>query len=282
METNNLKIILATLIIVSLILLSGCTEKPVCGDGTCQIVEQEFTIAENGKEITNIYYCPKDCENHNLDILLIGNSSFETIAFLDGLKQSHNRNYFHWDLSKTNTTKNVSKYNIVILDQSQSTDKGVSMALGKEIEEYVNNGGKLIVVGNSGIYSNEFPIVIGWKATFGNIMPMECSSNSNGMSTCKEGMEIQITGKVYPQDYEHPILKGILITPRQSTYTIFPIGINEGSKPIAYIKAEGTSQTHPAILEKKHVGSGKVIYFNYNPAQTPGIFLNTLDYLNVK
>jgi hypothetical protein len=47
---------------------------------------------------------------------------------------------------------------------------------------------------------------------------------------------------------------------------------------VAYIKNAITPSYYPAIVEKRLI-VGKSIYFNYDPAITPGIWENTLEYV---
>ena len=175
-----------------------------------------------------------------------------------------------------------------MLDQSLLTNKSIPIVLGNAIKEYVGKGGNLILVQNSGVYqstglSGEIATdVVGWKATFGNIMPVECNLGPTNIPVCAEGQQIAITGRIRRM-IEHPIMSGIEITPPEGTapYSLntFNIQLNDGAKTIAYIQLEGTLTTYPAIIEKKNFPFGTVIYFNYDPSFTPGILKNTITYL---
>ena len=47
---------------------------------------------------------------------------------------------------------------------------------------------------------------------------------------------------------------------------------------VAYIKNVASQSYYPGIVEKRLI-IGKSIYFNYDPAATPGVWQNTLEYL---
>ena len=61
--------------------------------------------------------------------------------------------------------------------------------------------------------------------------------------------------------------------------TTLSIQANQGATTIAYIKAENTPQSFPAILEKKNFPLGNIIYFNYDAGLTMNVFKNTIMYL---
>jgi outer membrane biogenesis lipoprotein LolB len=200
---------------------------------------------------------------------------------------------YSYDVSSANSFFNATYddlrfYELIILDQSSSSEKSISMALGESIQKYVQNGGKLIVVMNSAIYSNneseDYIDSIGWQATLGGISPAYCGLNIGGVPTCKEGNEISVSGRIWNQDSTHLIMQGIEVVPIVGSdpikLTTFSVTADAGAKTIAYIKAENKNQTFPAIIEKKpSVSSGVVIYFNYNPVLTKEILENTLNYL---
>ena len=51
---------------------------------------------------------------------------------------------------------------------------------------------------------------------------------------------------------------------------VFDVGVS--GNEIAYIEDARTGKNFPAIVEQAQLGGGKVIYFNYNPGITSGIF----------
>jgi hypothetical protein len=226
-------------------------------------------------------------DDESINVLVIGELSLGERIALDNL--SHKLRYSIREVTSfgNDVSEELQQYDIVILDQSQSTDKSVTTILGEAIQKYVDKGGKLIVVMNSGIeqsigFGDQTVIdAIGWKANFGDVMPAECIPNSKGAPSCKVGASV--VGRIYRQDYDHPIMNGIAVAPTvdQVPYALLTFGIqaNEGAKTIAYIKSENTPQTYPAIIEKKNFPFGTVIYFNYDPGLTPTIFKQTVEYL---
>ncbi|MCX6801134.1 MAG: hypothetical protein NTZ73_03010 [Candidatus Diapherotrites archaeon] len=232
-------------------------------------------------------YLPRG--DSHIQVLVIGNPSLGEKTVLD------NSGDFVTYTTRDATTfyfgaeEELSQYNIVILDQSNSPAKSVTTALGKAVETYVKKGGKLIVVQNSGIYQDVGLYgltaidVVGWKATFGNIIPAECPLDQDTIPTCQESKAETVAGRIYRQDIDHPIMAGIQMSPPGGempyTMVVYPVQAAEGAKTIAFIKSEVTPKAYPAIIEKKSFPLGKVIYFNYDPGLSPGIFRNTLEYL---
>ncbi|HNV01145.1 MAG TPA: hypothetical protein PKK60_01820 [archaeon] len=237
--------------------------------------------------VIDVPFLPKG--SSHMQVLVIGAPSAGEKVVLDNLAYMLNYRVREASTFGNAASEELHQYDIVILDQSEM-DKSVSVALGEAIQNYVNKGGKLIVVLNSGIYQNVGLMglvstdVIGWKATFGNIMPQDCVLGSDMVPTCHESRALTAVGRIYRQDYDHPIMAGIELTPpageRPYSMKTFAIQADEGAKTIAYIKAENTPKTYPAILEKKRFPlGGTVIYFNYDAGKTPGVLTNTIKYL---
>ena len=228
--------------------------------------------------------------NSSTKVLFIGEPSLGEKVALDNLSSTITYSVRSVDTFSISPEEELYQYDIIIFDQaSGGIDKSISVTLGDAIQKYVNKGGNLIIVMNSGIYQSSglngytAADVIGWKATFGKIIPVDCIANKDGVPSCKEGMEESVIGRVWKQDYDHPIMEGIEVAPPQGeaprSMKVLSVQADEGAKTIAYIKSDATPQTYPAILEKKHLPTGTVIYFNYDPGMTPGIFKNTLYYL---
>ncbi|MDD3084115.1 MAG: hypothetical protein PHP82_03770 [Candidatus ainarchaeum sp.] len=236
--------------------------------------------------VVDIPYLPKGSDH--VQLLFIGEPSLGEKVVLDNLSYMLTYRIRDARTFGIGASEELSQYSMVILDQSL-TDKSVSVSLGEALENYVNKGGKLIVVQNSGIYQSVglggsvATDVVGWKATFGNVMPAECVLGPTNVPTCAEGQEINVAGRIRRELFNHPIMSGIELTPPegQQPYQLrtFNIQANEGAKRIAYVQSEGTPMTYPAILEKKSFPFGTVIYFNYDPGYTPGILTNTIKYL---
>lgn len=173
----------------------------------------------------------------------------------------------------------LSQYKMVMLNQSTQADKTVSRALGEAISEWVKQGGKLIVVEDSGIYREGAVDVIGWQATFGDLMPVSCDYDKDMVATCTR--PIHVTGRIFRLDWKHKIMEGIEVAPAEPDMALFmqTFNVTPTGNQIAYIQNATTNAYYPAIVEKSWFGIGKVIYFNYDPGMTKGIFENTLEYL---
>ena len=237
--------------------------------------------------VIEVPYLPRGSASKQ--VLFIGVPSTGERVVLDNLSY-----FLRYNIRDATTFGNAAseellQYDILILDQSLSADKSVTVGLGEAITKYVVKGGKLILVMNSGVQQSvgfggmTAVDAIGWKANFGNTMPAECVLNQTGKPSCEKGQEISSIGRIYRQDYDHPIMLGTEVSPalNEAPYAMTTLAVqaNEGAKTIAYIKAENTPQTYPAILEKKNFPLGNVIYFNYDPGLTPSVFKNTIMYL---
>jgi len=222
-------------------------------------------------------------------MLIIGSSSVDLLADLD-----NQRDLIYYRVKDAadldvNPAEQLAEFDMILLDQHMGItpyDKSVSRALGEAIENYVMTGGKLVVVMDSGIYRSggEFGTgiandVIGWKATFGDIMPVECDEGVQGTITCTQ--PVFVTGKIERLDADSKIMEGIETAPADPRYgslNMITFDVKPVGNQIAYINnAEGT-KNYPGIVEKNLL-IGKMIYFNYDPAITPGIWQNTLEYL---
>ena len=236
--------------------------------------------------VVDIPYLPQG--SSHMQVLFIGEPSLGEKVVMDNL--AYMLTYRVRDATSfgNGASEELSQYDLVVLDQSLS-EKSVSVSLGEAIQTYVKKGGNLIVVLNSGVYQSVglggavSTDVVGWKATFGDIMPAECVLGADNVPTCAEGREISVVGRIRRQDFDHKIMMGIEISPPegQPPYAMQTLAIqaNEGAKTIAYIDSEGTPKTYPAILEKKSFPFGTVIYFNYDPGYTHGVLTNTIKYL---
>jgi len=99
------------------------------------------------------------------------------------------------------------------------------------------------------------------------------------MKTCTQA--IATSGKIHRLDFDHRIMEGIEVAPSDPRYgplSIITFDIKPTGNQVAYIKHIVTAANYPGIVEKKLI-IGKVIYFNYDPAMTPGIWQNTLEYM---
>ncbi len=172
----------------------------------------------------------------------------------------------------------LSNYDIVMIDQSQEANKEVSRELGEEIQRYVNTGGNLIVVLDSGIRRPGAFDVIGWENTFNDIVPVSCDRIIEEVPVCLN--RITVRGKLFSIDDDHPIVRGIPVFPADPGFNaVFEVfDVSPKGKELAFIQDPFTKKSYPAIVEKPSL-VGKSLYFNYNPGITKGILESTLRYM---
>ncbi|VVC00265.1 Uncharacterised protein [uncultured archaeon] len=212
-------------------------------------------------------------------MLLLGSASQEVIDILNDRRDKIEYVVRTIDTLERNPVEQLADYDLVMLDQSEESNKQVSKKLGEALQRFVKNGGKLILVGDSAIRRPDTFDVIGWRNTFGDIIPVDCDRVLNNIPTCTQPM--LVNGKLYRVDERHRIMQGIDMFPADpymnATFRVLDVTVN--GRELAYIQSDGTDKKqYPAIVEKNLV-IGKVIYFNYNPGITRGIFESTLDYL---
>jgi len=224
-----------------------------------------------------------------IQMLIIGQPSVDLFIDLDNQKDLVYYQEKDPAAMEVAPKERLAQYDLVLLDQHMGAtpyEKSVSRVLGEALENYVKTGGKLIVVMDSGIYrsggiygTSVASDVIGWKATFGDTIPVECDLGRNNVPTCTQ--PIVVTGKVYREDLDHKIMEGIEVAPASPSYgplTMVTFNVKPTDNQVAFIKNIATPSYYPAIVEKRLI-IGKSIYFNYDPAMTPGIWQNTLEYL---
>ena len=221
-----------------------------------------------------------------MQALLIGEPSLDFLSMLDQdreLVYVRIRDAAALDIAPS---EQLAQYDLLILDQSHSSNKAVSRQFGEAVENYVRTGGKFILIADSGIYrsggifgTGRAVDVIGWQATFGDIVPVECDRGLGEVPTCAQAITVQ--GRIYRQDFDHPIMEGIEVSPAHPAippYNLITFRVKPTGNQIAFIRHAVTTSFFPAIVEKRLI-IGKSIYFNYDPALTPGIWQNTLEYM---
>ena len=174
------------------------------------------------------------------------------------------------------------EYDIIMLNQSDDLTKGVPRTVAEALSDYVRRGGKLIVVMNSGIYRPGSPEIIGWRANFGDLIPVECVRvDQFGTPSCINS--VYVAAQITRNDYDHPIMEGIEVFPLIPAGSAIPletfaVQTAGNANEIAYIQDIQSPATYPGIVEKRLI-LGKVIYFNYDDGLIPGLLTNTLKYL---
>jgi len=217
-----------------------------------------------------------------MDMLIIGSPSFETLEALDNSKDLvQYRIIGDVDSLRTNSKDKLAQYKIIMLDQTNSSQKILPSTVGEALHGYVQKGGRLIVVKNSGIFNPEAPEIVGWMANFGSeIVPVECDITRDNYPSCT--VSVNVSAEIERADFDHKIMMGIEKVPATIDMPplyleVFPVSPN--GHEIAIIKDTQTTKYYVGIVEKPVI-MGKSIYFNYNPGLTPGIFRNTLKYLH--
>jgi len=216
-----------------------------------------------------------------MKMLIVGEPTMDTKAALDMSKDLVEYRIRDADSLRTNAVDKLAQYDIIMLDQSNQESKMLPSTVGEALHGFVTKGGKLIVVKNSGIYNPEALELVGWMANFGSeIVPVECTPTKDNYPSCI--YPINMTAELERADFGHPIMLGIEKVPAtgfdEYLYVeIFPVS-SKGNE-IATIRDVQSTKYYPGIVEKTLL-FGKSIYFNYDPGKTPGIFRNTLKYLN--
>jgi len=215
-----------------------------------------------------------------IQMLVIGNPSLVTRAALD-TQQDLVRYVVRDPFSLRVSPKEVfAQYDMVMLDQTDSPTKAIPRQVAEALSDYVRKGGKLIIVMNSGIYREGAPEIVGWEANFPDLVPVACVRQGTfGEPSCITSRIV--VGEIVREDFDHPIMKGIEVvpaTPEQPLLQLETFPVQPTGNEIAYIQNAQTPEYFPAIVEKRLI-LGKVIYFNYDPGITVGIFTNTLRYL---
>ncbi len=214
-----------------------------------------------------------------VNMLVIGSPSIQTQEILDEDRDLVVYTIRPAQSLTANPGEALGEYDVVMLDQSAQFDKTIPRVLGEALQNYVTKGGKLIVVANSGIARVGAPDVIGWKASLGDVVPVECTRLPNGTPSCQQSVFVR--GEIWRQDFDHPIMRGIELVPALPELPLLELEtfeVSETGNTVAFIKSADTPQWYPAIVEKRLV-LGKSVYFNYNPGLTRGIFEATLAYL---
>lgn len=152
-------------------------------------------------------------------------------------------------------------YEIVVL-----TAQDLTPALQIVIKNWVQGGGKLLVVATGGIKEN------GRWAELEGIMPVECGAGGD----CSAIMSAVYAPTFYIEDSSNA-LAGKLdtttpLTASDASINVAGVTVKEGQ--IVYlggfasadgVQSGGTGDIHPGIAEAGAVAGGKVVYISFNP-----------------
>ena len=188
-----------------------------------------------------------------------------------------------YDLSISPADK-IKGYDVIMLAGLNYVPRNLAEAISAN----VNGGGKLIVIKDAGIREGVVmpsgqiegyaPDVLGWESLFGDILPVNCEKTSERVPGCID--KLYVSGKLYRADEEHELMQGFAEIPQEpdSSKDFEILNVLLAGKELAYIKGNLSQKPYPGIAEKNS-GLGKVLYFNYDPGTTPGLLMQTIDYL---
>ena len=127
-------------------------------------------------------------------VLVIGDLSPGERLVFDNLNQEFIFSIRSATDLENSSIEELKDYSIIIIDQTV-TEKSISLDLGASLKNYVEKGGKLIIVTNSAIRTSlglggvEAGDSVGWANTLGDIAPAECILINGNEPSCKRGMK---------------------------------------------------------------------------------------------
>jgi hypothetical protein len=218
-------------------------------------------------------------QDSQIQMLIIGSPSSNTLDVLNDNEDIIKYRIRSAAELERNPLEQLAQYKIIMLDQTGSSSKEVSRTLGRALEKWVKAGNKLIVISNSGVQRPNTYDVVGWEATFGDIVPVSCERQINNVPSCLPGAAITVQGKVVSQDFDHRIMKGIEVAPAEENLSVLltVFDVDPVGNEVAYVESSD-GRRFTAIVEAR-IFPGRVLYFNYDIGKTRGIFENTLEYL---
>jgi hypothetical protein len=180
----------------------------------------------------------------------------------------------------------LKQFDVVVVAGIQNLSFNARDALGY----YLAGGGKVIIIGDSGIRDSSDPAVIGWsEAAFGDYAPVRLAAVGPAIP--------RVTINSPQLNYfseEHPILslyaEAYKIDFTNFTYPscnsqidALQVAPKSGTEMLAVLASADGRQSVLGIAEKKSGFNGaNVIYFNYDPGCTYNAVLTTLRYLSGK
>jgi hypothetical protein len=210
-------------------------------------------------------------DSSGANVLVLGMPSADVIRTLSSEEAAKMRIAYPINLPPNTiwSYETLKNYNVIILQGDPYFD----MSTRELIKQYVESGGKLIVVGDAGSKHPMYPNVAGWEwpSDQGIPVPADIVGNYAGYSDISYGSELNWANP------NHPIAKGMKLVGSSTSGITQVLKVNsKGGAVIAVIETnEGST---PAIIEGGS-GFGNTIYFAYDPGQTPEILLTTIKYL---
>ncbi len=207
-------------------------------------------------------------ETGTITVVTIGSPSSDTLEALSSKEARMSGIQYTMNYDQSFITPDMLKnFQVVILQGDPYFDMDTRTA----IKDYVDNGGSIIVVGDAGSKHPKYANVAGWAWPSGEGIPVpaELIGEWVGFSDVTYGSGVGIL-KV-----GHPIAKGLKKVGVEFKKKSMVWKVVSKGKLLAIVEtAEGT---YPAIIEGGS-GFGKVIYFAYDPGQTPNLLINSIIY----
>jgi len=203
------------------------------------------------------------------NVLVIGTPSQEVVRTLGGKEAQLKGIRYPIDYPADYITVDLLRnFQVVILQGDPFFDMNTREA----IRDYVDGGGKIIVVGDAGSKHPLYPNVAGWAWPSGQGIPVpaELIGEFAGFSDTTFGSELRMV------DINHPIVQGLKLVGSRLPIASEVFKVSANGKVIAAIDTQ--EGTVPAIIEGTS-GFGTVLYFAYDPGQTPEILLTSASYL---
>ena len=182
----------------------------------------------------------------------------------------------------------LKQFDAVVLVGIQNLSYQEREALGN----YVNGGGKVIVIGDAGTRDPADNLIRGWSsAAFGDNFPVRLSiSQPIGPNDVPRKLISQpqmwftaedhvIQFRSYAERFSVNLSENGCV---DSINAVDVVPKDGNSKILAYLANPGNPPTIlvPGIVERSSgFGAGKIIYFNYDPGCTPRLALVTIRYL---
>jgi len=254
----------AVILAVGLFFMTG-TQVQVSGGGSFNV-----TLTPNNQNTSSQPGIPIGNDSKTvIKVAVIGTPTENVIMTLSSGEAERRNISYPVTLDPTFVTLDILKeYDIVILQGDPYFDMNAREA----VNGYVRDGGSLIIVGDAGSKHPSYSNVAGWSWPSGDGIPVPAQMVGElyGYIDYANGSDLRILRSA------HPIIKGISLVGSGLSETSQVVKvISKGDTLVAIDTDEGTL---PAIIEGS-AGLGKVIYFAYDPGQTPEILLATVKYL---
>jgi hypothetical protein len=182
----------------------------------------------------------------------------------------------------------LKQFDVVVVAGVQNLTYAAREALGN----YIANGGKVILIGDAGVRDPKDPLIKGWSAAaFGDYAPVRLAisgpvtgNNFPRVNITEPQLNYFIETNPIIKDYADAYLLNFTeITASESCHQIDSIDVapkDGNAEMIATLTSGDGSNFVPAIVERKTgLGSGDVLYFDYDPGCTRSAVIATLKYL---